>query len=147
MRQAGSTVLMRRASSFAVGLVVLGILGGIALADDEYPGDLRKKHPAAYKAYSKVVPRRYRKVTWIYRLQGTAGPVSQADVGGKTFYLGMVCQPHDCGDNEVAYLIAADGSAAYGLLHSSNYAKPGDVTFGTPDEPARKLLEGQLTPP
>ena len=94
-----------------------------------------------------VVPVRFRKVAWIYRLQGTETPVSQVDLGGKSFYYGMVCQPHECGDNEVAYLIAVDGSAAYGLLRSSNYAKSGDVMFGAPDDAARKLLEGQLTHP
>ena len=52
-----------------------------------------------------------------------------------------MCKPHDCGGNEVTFLIAKDGSAAYGLLRSVQLTRSQITPFGNPNPAARKLLE------
>lgn len=92
-----------------VGCTMAGVLAsGAALADD-YPDGLEASAPAAMRAFQAIVPARYRKAAWVYRFNGTASPMQTVQFGGLPFWLGEVCKPHDCGGNEVTFLIAKDG--------------------------------------
>jgi len=114
-----------------------------AFAED-YAFDLKKDHPAALAAWMKVVPTTYRKTAWINRLDGTTPPMDEVTMQGRAFFYGSVCQPHDCFGNNVAFLIATDGSAAYGMLSSDNLRVKGQI-FGAPDAEAQQLLTTKLS--
>jgi Inhibitor of vertebrate lysozyme (Ivy) len=115
----------------------------VAFAED-YAFDLKKKNPGALAAWMKIVPTSYRKSDSIDRLDGTTTPMDQVTMQGKVFYYGSVCQPHDCAGNNVAFLIAEDGSAAYGMLSSNNFGVKARI-FGAPDAEARQLLTEKLS--
>ena len=109
----------------------------------DYPFDIAKADPAALSAWRAVVPRQYRRQAWIYSFAGVAGPLQRVTMRHKVFYYGSVCIPHDCGGNFVAFLVAADGSEAAGLLASQTLGVKHQY-FGAPDAEARSLLERKI---
>ncbi len=117
---------------------------GSALAAESYPFEIKKANRAALRAYQKIVPATYMAMPWIYTLEGTSPPMSITKFKGKDFYYGSVCMPHNCGGNNVAFLIAKDASSAYGLLCSENLTKGKEVEFGAHDDAAKKLMEKQI---
>ena len=127
----------------ALTLCVLGAFGGTPALAEEYSFDLRKNHPVALAAWVKQVPSTYRTSDWVYRLDGTTSPMEEVTMQGRVFYYGSVCKPHDCGGNNVVFLIADDGSAAYGLLASETLGVKARI-FGAPDAEARQLLGDKL---
>lgn len=108
-----------------------------------YIFDILKKKPGMLKPWSAIVPGAYAGQRWIKGLEGTSGPVDRVTFSGKPFVLGSVCWPHNCGGNFVAFLIAEDGSEAYGLLRSSDLGAK-DVPFGKLDAEKRKTLAAYL---
>jgi len=115
-----------------------------AWADEGYPFDMKKKYPKAFAAFQKIVPAKFKKNAWVYSLSGTAGPMSATQCGGKKCLTGSVCQPHDCGGNQLAFVIAEDGSSATGLLRSTNLTQDKDVLFGKPNAAQLALLKKEL---
>jgi inhibitor of lysozyme (Ivy) len=112
--------------------------------NEDYIFTIIKKRPAILKRWSGIVPPRYADDRWIKYLDGTTGPVDRVIVTGKRFVLGYVCWPHNCGGNSVAFLLAADGSDAYGMLRSADLNATDEI-FGSPDENKRKMLAAYLS--
>lgn len=111
---------------------------------EEYPFDLKTKHPKALAAYKKIVPAKYKKMAWIASLDGTAGPMSSVKDSGKKCLTGSVCWPHNCGGNQVAFLISEDGLVAVALLRSTDLTGGKDVLFGKPTQAQLGILNDQL---
>jgi hypothetical protein len=126
-----------------IGVLAVGPFCQTIALSEEYSFDLKTKHPAALAGWMKIVPTTYRKTAWIDRLDGTTPPMDEVTMKGRPFFYGSVCQPHDCGGNNVAFLIAEDGSAAYGMLSSDNLGVKERI-FGAPDAEARQLLTAKL---
>lgn len=105
---------------------------------------LNKVSPAALRALQRMLPASLKSVRWIYRLDGVAGPMVSVRLGGKDYLGGFVCQPHDCGDNEFAYVVARDGTRAVGLVRSTNVRGAGNLVVGSPTPDERALLEELL---
>ncbi|CAN5119352.1 hypothetical protein BH10CYA1_BH10CYA1_34990 [soil metagenome] len=137
---------MKTIKAFAVlGLIsVFGAVGGSAIAAEKYPFEIKKANRGALHAYQKIVPATYMAMPWIYTLEGTSPPMSITKFEGKDFYYGSVCMPHNCGGNNVVFLIAKDGSSAHGLLRSEDLTKGKEVEFGVHHDAAKKLMEKQL---
>jgi inhibitor of lysozyme (Ivy) len=70
-------------------------------------------------------------------------PVDSLVISYKKFYLGWVCWPQDCVGNRTVFLIAQDGSEAYGMLRSKAL-KADDVFFGGPSNDFRERLKDHL---
>jgi Inhibitor of vertebrate lysozyme (Ivy) len=81
-----------------------------------YPWDLRKKMPIHYRAYLKVLPAALKRTPWFGRFDGTGMPVEQVAVDSKVYFTGAICKPHDCADNYLTFLVAADGSRAVAMV-------------------------------
>lgn len=122
-------------------LVLVAALAGAgpAAAASDYIFDIAKRDPGVIRIWSAIVPPAYGRHAWIKKLEGTTFPVESAQVGGKAFYLGAVCKPHDCGGNSVVFLIATDDSRAYGLL-SSQTLSVAEAPFGKPDPEALAIM-------
>lgn len=116
---------------------------GSALAQN-YPSDIAKSEPSAFAAWRAITPSEYRRLTWIAKLSGVETPLERVVVHGKGFYYGSVCIPHDCGGNFVAFLVATDGSEAFGLLASRSLGVR-HRWFGAPDAEARRLLQQKIS--
>jgi hypothetical protein len=122
-------------SGFALSLCA----ASLALAQ-EYPSGIAKSDPVAIRAWRAIVPPEFRKQGWIYSLQGTETPIQNTSLHGKPSLSGSLCIPHDCGGNFVAFLIANDGSEAYGEL-ASETLRVKQRYFGAPDAEARAALD------
>lgn len=132
-----------------VSLVAAAALGTLWIApaiaqNDLYIFDMPQKHPAAYRAYKNLLPKSFKKVSWIYRLDGTATPVDEQIIGGVNYLTGTVCKPHDCGDNIIAILVTASGSRAVALLRSVDLSKGNDRPFGHPSPEELDTLKALL---
>ncbi len=137
---------MRRTAATAGAVVcAAALLAGLARAEDAgYPFDLPKQNPAALAAVQKILPARLKSVGWIYRLQGTASEMTAEVLDGKDYLGGMVCKPHDCGDNKFAFLAARDGSRASAALRSRELSHGKTEYFGQPSAAERTKLNGYL---
>jgi hypothetical protein len=85
----------------------------------EYPWDLRKKMPVHFQAYLKILPVRLKRTAWFGRFDGTGIPVEQVVVDSKVYFAGGICKPHECADNYLTFLIAADGSRAVAMVKAT----------------------------
>ena len=90
-----------------------------AAADNlaNYPFSLAKTDPKGLAAWQRILPPKFKRIDWVYRLDGTADEMKRVEIGGKPYRLGWVCKPHDCG-NQLAFLIALDRSRAVGVVQS-----------------------------
>jgi Inhibitor of vertebrate lysozyme (Ivy) len=64
-------------------------------------------------------------------------------IGNKLFTRGWICKPHDCNRNQLAFLVALDGSRAVGFLrHRIESMRRGieSVWIGRPSEEEKELL-------
>jgi hypothetical protein len=115
-------------------------MAAFAVWAQTYPSDVARNNSLAFGAWRRIVPGEYGGAPWIASLDGTGGPLDRVTLREKQFYAGKVCLPHDCGGNFVAFLIAADGSEAFGLIDSRALGV-GHRYFGAPDHAARRLLQ------
>jgi Inhibitor of vertebrate lysozyme (Ivy) len=146
-------------TALVLALSLLSVAASIAPAlaidpsNEDYIFEIEKKHPKVLSAWKWTVPKSFQKVTatykngstspWIANLDGTSGPVDKMLLHNKQFVLGSMCWPHNCGGNHVAFLIAMDGSAAYGLLSSETLKEP-EQYFGRPSDEMTKLLKTEM---
>ncbi|ACI50908.1 Inhibitor of vertebrate lysozyme [Gluconacetobacter diazotrophicus PA1 5] len=79
---------------------------------------------------------------WIRRGRATSAPSSQVTMDGQTYIVGHLCQPHDCGNNQLDIVFAPGGRAAWGLLHTrTDESHPFLQSWlGAPDEKMQALL-------
>ena len=117
-------------------------LAGAANAQ-EYIFDATKSNPTLLKAWHKIVPKDLRAHDWIFNFGGVSNPVDIVTVHRKRFYLGWVCQPHDCSGNSTTFLIAVDGSEAQGAVSSVNLGYK-MKWLGAPDQEQRQLLQSNI---
>ncbi|MFT8420456.1 MAG: Ivy family c-type lysozyme inhibitor [Gluconacetobacter sp.] len=89
---------------------------------------------------------------WVSRGQATSTPVARLVTSGRSYLLGHLCKPHDCDNNQLDIVFAADGHAAWGLLHTRpNERQPFLQSWlGNPDQEMQALLlqnHAALNPP
>ncbi|RDI36149.1 inhibitor of lysozyme (Ivy) [Gluconacetobacter liquefaciens] len=79
---------------------------------------------------------------WISRGQATSTPVARVVTGGHSYLLGHLCKPHDCDNNQLDIVFAADGHAAWGLLHTRRDERQPFLQswLGNPNEEMQALL-------
>jgi hypothetical protein len=97
-------------------------------ADEEF----RKSFMAALTAAS--IP----KLSWVPF--GVEGPMQPVVIGDKTYLKGFVCQPHNCGDNQINFLYLESQKRTVGEYSAEN-ADP--VWFGNPSQLEQEKIEDQ----
>ena len=142
---------MRRVSPvrlFAAMLPTLAIACAIATSaalalDTYYLLDIKAKNSRIIAKWQSTVPGPFSANAWVRFLDGLAPPVDGLVISYKKFYLGWVCWPTDCVGNRVVFLIAQDGSEAYGMLRSKT-PKADDLFFGAPSDENKERLKDFL---
>lgn len=90
---------------------------------------------------------------WVRSGQGTSAPPQTLSWQGKDYLVGSVCQPHNCGNQQLFVVFSADRRHAWGLrvmlpdseaamLHPSRYAR--FQWLGKPDKTIQALLMHQV---
>jgi Inhibitor of vertebrate lysozyme (Ivy) len=108
-----------------------------------YLVDIKAKSSRVIGKWQSTIPGPFATNAWVRSLDGLSPPVDDLVISYKKFYLGWVCWPHDCVGNRVVFLIAQDGSEAYGMLRSKAL-KADDVFFGAPSAENRERLKDHL---
>src|SRR5262245_55362066 len=122
----------RRLAIIASTLVIACAIATNALAlDTYYLVDIKAKNPRFISKWQATISGPFSANDWIRLLDGMYPPVDGLVISYKKFYLGWVCWPDDCVGNRIVFLIAQDGSEAYGMLRSKAL-KANDVFFGAP---------------
>src|SRR4051812_26416307 len=111
--------------------IACAIVTNAALAFDTYVVDIKARNSKIIPKWQSIIPSPFSTNAWIGSLDGLSPPVDNLVIFYKKFYLGWVCSPHDCVGNRVVFLVAQDGSEAYGMLRSKTL-KANDVFFGAP---------------
>ena len=135
---------MRRIIASALLLFSLAIATPAA-ADNlaNYPFSLAKIDPKALAAWQRILPPKFKRIDWVYRLDGTAEEMKRVEIGGKPYFLGWVCKPHDCG-NQLAFLIAQDRSRAVGVVQSEQTGNL-PLWLGSPTAEEIQMLRDKLS--
>jgi hypothetical protein len=111
--------------------------------DTYYLVDIKAKNSRIIPKWQSIIPGAFSNNAWVMSLDGLYPPVDGLVISYKKFYLGWVCWPHDCVANRTVFLIAQDGSEAYGML-PSKALKADDVFFGAPSSENRERLKDHL---
>src|SRR5215831_10711568 len=111
--------------------------------DTYYLIDIKAKNSRIITKWQSTVPGPFSANAWIRSLDGLSPPVDSLVISYKKFYLGWVCWREDCVGNQIVFLIAQDGSEAYGMLRSKAL-KADDVFFGAPSGEIRQRLKDHL---
>jgi hypothetical protein len=109
-----------------------------------YPSEVEAKYPAAFRSWQRIVPDNLRRFTWLSLFHGLGGPRETIYKDKRRGFLGWVCKQHDCGNNQASFLIAEDGSEAYGLVRSAEASGGMDLFLGDPDEGVKELLVKEI---
>lgn len=109
----------------------------------DYIVDIVTRTPSILRTWESIVPSSYTNELWIKELQGISSPVQQINIDQKPFYLGDVCKPHNCGDDDIVFLIAVDGSEVYGMLSSKSLNAGG--FFGSPNPERQQVMAKKMT--
>jgi hypothetical protein len=124
--------------------IACAIAANAALAvDTYYLVDIKAKNSRIFAKWQSIIPGPFSTNAWIRSLDGLYPPVDGLVISYKKFYLGWVCWPDDCVGNRTVFLIAQDGSEAYGMLRSKAL-KADDVFFGAPSVENRQRLKDHL---
>src|SRR5262245_10714601 len=139
---------MRLMRLFATILPTLAIACAIATnpapaLDTYYLVDIKAKSSRIFAKWQSTVPDPFSTNAWVKFLDGLSPPVDGLVISYKKFYLGWVCWPQDCVGNRTVFLIAQDGSEAYGMLRSKAL-KADDVFFGAPSSDFSRRLKDHL---
>ncbi|MFT8807164.1 Ivy family c-type lysozyme inhibitor [Gluconobacter sp.] len=78
--------------------------------------------------------------SWVTTAHATSGPVSDFTLGGKSYFLGYMCRPHDCAAEQLEVVFAKDHSAAWGLLSIKQDGPLKQDFLGAPDAEMQKVL-------
>jgi len=105
---------------FLLAVVLLGISPCWAQAPEgPYLPALMKQEPAYLAAWKSMV-KGEKLSAWVNTFTKTQGavatPVKKIPVAGQSYTLGWICEPHNCGGNEVYVLFTPDAGQAWGLL-------------------------------
>lgn len=122
-----------------VGLALLGNSASAQQGPGDYIFDKIAKDPQVLRRWQRAVPQSFESVDWIYQMQAVTTPVEEVTIDGGLYFLGFLCQPHDCGDNITYFLIASDRAEAAGFLSSVNQKVPG-LYFGTDSDALKDAL-------
>jgi hypothetical protein len=135
---------IRLATILPILAIACAIISNAAFAiDTYYLLDIKAKNSRVIAKWQSTVPNPFSTNAWIRSLDGLSPPVDSLVISYKKFYLGWVCWPDDCVGNRIVFLIAQDGSEAYGMLRSKAL-KADDVFFGAPSGETRERLKDHL---
>lgn len=102
--------------------------------------ELASTNPAAFAAYQQLLPSELRSVGWVYQLRGNAPPLQISDVEGKSSIKGVACNPQDCTNDKVSYVIAADGSEAVAAVKTPSFNSGRMTLIGSSDSATEQLV-------
>lgn len=108
---------------------------------ENFASNLGETHPSALAALRRTLPSVLQSTDWVYNLRDVEEGVTKLDRNGTQYLLGWVCKPHDCADNQFAFLVAADGSRAVSGIKSSTY---GSNWYGNPSVSEMNLLSAKM---
>ncbi len=131
----------RRLALILLCLSALGAGRASAQSPGPYIIDLIAKDPQLLRNWQSAVPSELESIDWLFQMQAVTTPVETVTLDGSAHYLGWMCQPHDCGDNQAYFVIAKQGRVAAGFLTSVNEAIAGRY-FGSQ---SATLLDALLT--
>lgn len=105
--------------------------------------DVPTNYPAAYslwRRHTASLPLEGR--PWVRSLRGTAAEVRSVRVDGSDYLYGWVCEPHNCGGNELALLLTRDQGRVVGLVRLTNENREtDDYLVGTPTALEARCLQ------
>ena len=104
--------------------------------------DVPKNYPAAYSLWRRhTTGLSLEGRPWVRSLRGTAAEVRSVRVDGSEYLYGWVCEPHNCGGNEVALLLTLDQGRVVGLVRLTNENREtNDLEVGAPTAPEARCL-------
>ncbi len=115
-----------------------------ALAGDIYGYDVPKKYPTVFKTYQTLLTKKFKKIDWLYRLNGVSDPIIQKTVDGVSYLSVWACKPHDCSGNGVAFLATPDAKRVVMKIIASGVDQGSGFYIGNPSAAEKTELDARL---
>ena len=108
------------------------------------------KQPAFKKLWHEQVGKHAPKApmhNWVRKMAGPMPPLESVKIGGKTYYTTM-CQPHNCGGNNMYILTDKQHIAAYHVVYKNDDSFSADnpdqiYIYGKPTEAELNFLKAE----
>ncbi|AIJ09430.1 MULTISPECIES: inhibitor of vertebrate lysozyme family protein [Edwardsiella] len=130
--------------------------GAPVMADEAIPPSLSElmAQPSYQQSWKQALQGEKDLPLWVRSGQGTSAPPQTLTWQGKAYQVGMVCQPHNCGNRQLFIAFSADRRQAWALrvtlpdsdaamLQPAKYAR--FQWLGNPDASLKALLMQQVT--
>ncbi|WP_392440152.1 inhibitor of vertebrate lysozyme family protein [Edwardsiella piscicida] len=130
--------------------------GAPGMADETIPPSLSElmAQPSYQQSWKQALQGEKDLPSWVRSGQGTSAPPQTLTWQGKAYHVGMVCQPHNCGNRQLFIAFSADRRQAWALrvtlpdsdaamLQPAKYAR--FQWLGNPDASLKALLMQQVT--
>lgn len=85
---------------------------------------------------------------WVRKMAGPMPPLESVGIGGKTYYYTTMCQPHNCGGNNMYILTDKQQIAAYHVVYKNDDSFSADnpdqiYIYGKPTEAELNFLKAE----
>lgn len=116
----------------------------VTLKVDSYGFDMPRLYPTAWPRWKSALRQAgFQQQPWLFDASGVAGPMKTVNIGGRVYHHGYVCQPHNCGNNNMDVLVRPDQTRIVGRVQITN-----DLTYqssswlvGQPNDAEATCLE------
>ncbi|MBN9062771.1 MAG: hypothetical protein J0H41_10055 [Rhizobiales bacterium] len=135
----------RRLKNLCASVAVFCASSAAVAQEPSHPADLLKQpdYRAAWTALMKG-EKFARRDSWIPKMQGPGSTTRYRDPHGGDWIEGNVCQPHNCGDNNLIVLADPKTKRIYAAQRTRGDLPRSERFFGQPDAETRKLLSQRI---
>lgn len=136
---------MKHRIRFAVFCLASSATAAFAQSAPEHPSELLKQpdYRAAWNALMKG-EKFVRRDSWIPKMTGPGSATAYRDPSGRSWIEGNVCQPHNCGDNNLVILVDPKTKAVFAMQRTRGETPASQRFFGKPDDAMKKLLIARI---
>ena len=122
-----------------------------AKGEEVFLFDWHKQQPAFRKLWREQIGKHAPKApmhNWVRQMAGPMPPLERVNIGGKTYYYTTMCQPHNCGGNNMYILTDKQHIAAYHVVYKNDDSFSADnpdqiYIYGKPTEAELNFLKSE----
>ncbi len=81
-----------------------------------YSFDLPKEYPLAAASWKANLPLDFQDLAWAAKFEGVGSPLRTVTLNRKQVLFGSLCEPHNCGNNRVGFVLTPDQRRVVGFV-------------------------------
>ena len=106
-------------------------------SEEVYSYNLPEEYPLAFATWTSNLPADFHDLVWASELEGVGSPIRTITLAGRPYLFGSVCEPHNCGNNHVGFLMRPDQSRVAGFVQVTD-DRSGAASLTPVGDPSRE---------